>query len=89
MAPGASPASSANARSKRSNTLGRWAKPHYDRIKAFSETDSTKDLKKIDVPTLVMRGDDDQIVPFADAGPLSAKLLKKATTKFYPESRKR
>ncbi|HEY3975240.1 MAG TPA: alpha/beta hydrolase [Candidatus Sulfotelmatobacter sp.] len=59
-------------------------KAQYDCIKAFSETDFTEDLKKIDVPTLVMHGEDDQIVPFADAGPLSAKLLKNATTKFYP-----
>ena len=60
------------------------AKAHYDCIKAFSETDFTEDLKAIDVPTLVMHGEDDQIVPFADAGPLSAKLLKKSSTKFYP-----
>jgi non-heme chloroperoxidase len=60
-------------------------KAQYDCIKAFSETDFTDDLKKIDVPTLVMHGEDDQIVPFADAGPLSAKLLKSATTKFYPD----
>jgi len=60
------------------------AKAHYDCIKAFSETDFTDDLKKIDVPTLVMHGDDDQIVPYADAGPLSAKLLKKGTLKTYP-----
>jgi len=59
-------------------------KAQYDCIKAFSETDFTEDLKKIDVPTLVMHGDDDQIVPFADAGPLSAKLLKKSTLKIYP-----
>ncbi|HLI76857.1 MAG TPA: alpha/beta hydrolase [Acidobacteriaceae bacterium] len=59
-------------------------KAQYDCIKAFSETDFTEDLKAIDVPTLVMHGEDDQIVPFADAGPLSAKLLKDATTKFYP-----
>jgi non-heme chloroperoxidase len=59
-------------------------KAHYDCIKAFSETDFTEDLKKIEVPTLVMHGEDDQIVPFADAGPLSAKLLKNATTRFYP-----
>ena len=59
-------------------------KAQYDCIKAFSETDFTEDLKRIDVPTLVMHGEDDQIVPFADAGPLSAKLLKNATTKFYP-----
>jgi len=59
-------------------------KAQYDCIKAFSETDFTEDLKAIDVPTLVMHGEDDQIVPFADAGPLSAKLLKNATTRFYP-----
>jgi non-heme chloroperoxidase len=59
-------------------------KPQYDCIKAFSETDFTDDLKKIDVPTLVMHGDDDQIVPVADAAPLSAKLLKKSTLKIYP-----
>jgi non-heme chloroperoxidase len=59
-------------------------KAQYDCIKAFSETDFTEDLKKIDVPTFVMHGEDDQIVPFADSGPLSAKLLKNATTKFYP-----
>ena len=59
-------------------------KAQYDCIKAFSETDFTEDLKKIDVPTLVMHGEDDQIVPFADAGPLSAKLLKNSTTRFYP-----
>jgi non-heme chloroperoxidase len=59
-------------------------KAQYDCIKAFSETDFTEDLKQIDVPTLVMHGEDDQIVPFADSAPLSAKLLKSATTKFYP-----
>jgi non-heme chloroperoxidase len=52
------------------------AKAHYDCIKVFSETDHTEDLKKITVPVLVMHSEDDQIVPFADAGPLSAKLLK-------------
>ncbi|MGB3461531.1 alpha/beta fold hydrolase [Rhodanobacter lindaniclasticus] len=60
------------------------AKAHYDGIKAFSETDFTEDLKAIDVPTLVMHGDDDQIVPIADSAPLSAKLLKHATLKVYP-----
>jgi non-heme chloroperoxidase len=55
------------------------AKAHYDGIKAFSETDFTEDLKRIDVPTLVMHGDDDQIVPIADSAPLSAKLLRKST----------
>jgi non-heme chloroperoxidase len=58
-------------------------KAHYDCIKAFSETDFTEDLKQIDQPTLVMHGDDDQIVPFADSGPLSAKLLKHGTLKVY------
>jgi len=53
-------------------------------IKAFSETDFTDDLKKIDIPVLVMHGDDDQIVPIVAAGPLSAKLLKNATLKVYP-----
>ncbi|RXF73034.1 alpha/beta fold hydrolase [Hansschlegelia zhihuaiae] len=60
------------------------AKPHYDCIKAFSETDFTEDLKAIDVPVLVMHGDDDQIVPYADSAPLSAKLLKNGTLKTYP-----
>ncbi len=58
-------------------------KPQYDCIKAFSETDFTEDLKKIGVPTLVMHGDDDQIVPFADSAPLSVKLLKHGTLKVY------
>jgi non-heme chloroperoxidase len=59
-------------------------KPHYDCIKAFSETDFTEDLKLIDVPTLVMHGDDDQIVPIADSALLAIKLLKKGTLKVYP-----
>ncbi|MDE8651211.1 alpha/beta fold hydrolase [Novosphingobium album (ex Liu et al. 2023)] len=59
------------------------AKPHYDCIKAFSETDFTDDLKAIAVPTLVMHGDDDQIVPYADSAPLSARLLKNGTLKTY------
>jgi non-heme chloroperoxidase len=59
-------------------------KPHYDCIKAFSETDFTEDLKKIDIPVLVLHGEDDQIVPIAAAGPQSAKLLKHATLKVYP-----
>jgi non-heme chloroperoxidase len=59
------------------------AKAHYDGIKAFSETDFTEDLKIIDVPTLVMHGDDDQIVPIADSAPLSAKLLRNSTLKVY------
>jgi non-heme chloroperoxidase len=59
------------------------AKAHYDGIVAFSQTDFTEDLKKITVPVLVMHGDDDQIVPYADAGPLSAKLVKNGTLKTY------
>jgi len=59
------------------------AKAHHDGIKAFSETDFTADLKGINVPTLVMHGDDDQIVPIADSAPLSAKLLKNSTLKIY------
>ena len=59
------------------------AKAHYDGIKAFSETDFTEDLKKITVPVYVMHGDDDQIVPYADSAPLSAKLLKNGTLKTY------
>ena len=59
------------------------AKAHYDGIVAFSQTDFTEDLKKISVPTLVMHGDDDQIVPYADAAPLSAKLVKGAVLKTY------
>jgi non-heme chloroperoxidase len=60
------------------------AKAHYDGIKAFSETDFTEDLKTIEVPMLVLHGEDDQIVPFADSAPLSAKLLKHSTFKSYP-----
>ncbi|GAA3800672.1 MULTISPECIES: alpha/beta fold hydrolase [Amycolatopsis] len=60
------------------------AKAHYDGIVAFSQTDFTEDLKKITVPTLVMHGDDDQIVPYADSGPLSAGLLRNGTLRTYP-----
>jgi non-heme chloroperoxidase len=59
------------------------AKSHYDCVKAFSETDFTDDLKKIHVPTLVMHGTDDQVVPFAHSAPLSAKLLSKGVLKAY------
>jgi non-heme chloroperoxidase len=59
------------------------AKAHYDGVVAFSQTDFTEDLKKITVPTLVMHGDDDQIVPYADSGLLSAKLIKGAVLKTY------
>ena len=57
----------------------------YDCIKAFSETDMTEDLKRIERRTLILHGDDDQIVPIADSAPLSAKLLKKSTLKVYPK----
>jgi non-heme chloroperoxidase len=60
------------------------AKAHYDCIKAFSETDFTEDLKAITVPTLVMHGDDDQIVPIDDSARLSAPLLRNGTLKIYP-----
>jgi len=71
--------------------IGNWwrqgmmgsAKAHYDGIVAFSQTDFTEDLKKITVPTLVMHGDDDQIVPYADSAPLTAKLVKGAQLKTY------
>jgi len=57
---------------------------HYEGIKAFSETDQTDDLKSITVPTLVLQGDDDQVVPYKDASLLQAKLIKNATLKVYP-----
>jgi non-heme chloroperoxidase len=60
------------------------AKAHYDGIVAFSQTDFTEDLKQITIPVLVMHGDDDQIVPYADSGPLSAKLLPNGSLKTYP-----
>ncbi|BDI22573.1 alpha/beta fold hydrolase [Herbiconiux sp. L3-i23] len=59
------------------------AKAHYDGVVAFSQTDFTDDLKKISVPTLVMHGDDDQVVPYEDSGPLSAKLVQNGTLKTY------
>ena len=59
------------------------AKAHYDGIVAFSQTDFTEDLKKITVPVLVLHGDDDQIVPYADSAPLSAKLLRNGSLKTY------
>src|SRR5262249_18642623 len=59
------------------------AKPQYDGIKAFSETDFSEDLKSITVPTLVMHGDDDQIVPVANSAPLSAKLLKNSRLRIF------
>jgi non-heme chloroperoxidase len=61
------------------------AKAHYDGIVAFSQTDFTEDLQKITVPVLVMHSEDDQIVPYVAAGPLSAKLLKNGTLKTYKD----
>jgi non-heme chloroperoxidase len=60
------------------------AKAHYDCVKAFSETDFTEDLKAINVPVLILHGDDDQVVPIADSALLSAKLVKNSTLKVYP-----
>jgi non-heme chloroperoxidase len=81
--PGAKPLEGVIANWWRQGMMG-GAKAHYDGIKAFSETDFNDDLKSIDVPTLVMHGDDDQIVPYKDAALLSVKLLKHGTLKIYP-----
>ncbi|HEX4752627.1 MAG TPA: alpha/beta hydrolase [Solirubrobacterales bacterium] len=59
------------------------AKAHYDGVVAFSQTDFTEDLKKISVPVLVQHGEDDQIVPYADSGPMSAELVQNGTLKSY------
>src|SRR5213080_5605150 len=59
-------------------------KAAFDCIKAFSETEQTEDLKRFDIPTLIIHGDDDQIVPIADSALLSSKLVKGATLKVYP-----
>jgi non-heme chloroperoxidase len=61
------------------------AKAQYECIKAFSETDFTEDLKAIEVPVLVIHSEDDQIVPYADSGPLSVKLLRNGTLKTYKD----
>ena len=80
--PGAKPISGVIQNWWRQGMIG-GAKAHYDGIKAFSETDFTEDLKKITLPVLVMHSEDDQIVPYADSGPLSAKLLRNGTLKTY------
>jgi non-heme chloroperoxidase len=80
--PDAKPSEAVIANWWRQGMMG-GAKAHYDGIVAFSQTDFTEDLKKITVPVLVMHSEDDQIVPYADAGPLSAKLLKNGTLKTY------
>jgi non-heme chloroperoxidase len=80
--PGAKPSEAVIENWWRQGMMG-GAKAHYDGIVAFSQTDFTEDLKKISVPVLVMHGDDDQIVPYEDSAPLSAKLLKNGTLKTY------
>jgi non-heme chloroperoxidase len=80
--PGAKPSQGVILNWWRQGMMG-GAKAHFDGIVAFSQTDFTEDLKKITVPVLVMHGDDDQIVPYADAGPLSAQLLRNGTLKTY------
>jgi non-heme chloroperoxidase len=80
--PGAKPSEAVIENWWRQGMMG-GAKAHYDGIVAFSQTDFTEDLKKITVPVLVMHGDDDQIVPYADSAPLSANLLKNGTLKTY------
>jgi non-heme chloroperoxidase len=80
--PGAKPLQSVIDNWWRQGMMG-GAKAHYEGIQAFSETDLTEDLKRIDVPTLVLHGDDDQIVPIADSALLSSKLLKKAILKIH------
>ena len=80
--PGAEPSEAIIENWWRQGMMG-GAKAHYDGIVAFSQTDFTEDLKKITVPVLVMHGDDDQIVPYADSGPLSAKLVQNGTLKTY------
>jgi non-heme chloroperoxidase len=82
--PGANPSQAIIQNWWRQGMMG-GANAHYHGIKAFSETDFTEDLKIIDVPALVMHGDDDQIVPIAASAPLSAKLLKNSTLKVYPK----
>jgi non-heme chloroperoxidase len=81
--PGAQPSEAIIENWWRQGMMG-GAKAHYDGIVAFSQTDFTDDLKKISVPVLVIHGDDDQIVPYADSGPLTAKLLQNGTLKTYP-----
>ena len=80
--PGAKPSEAIIQNWWRQGMMGS-AKAHYDGVVAFSQTDFTEDLKKITVPVLVMHGDDDQIVPYEDSAPLSAKLLKNGTLKTY------
>ena len=80
--PGAAPIAGTIQNWWRQGMMGS-AKAHYDGIKAFSETDQTEDLKTITVPTLVMHGDDDQVVPYEDSALKAVKLLKNGTLKLY------
>jgi non-heme chloroperoxidase len=80
--PGAQPSEAVIRNWWRQGMMG-GAKAHYDGIVAFSQTDFTDDLKRISVPVLVMHGDDDQIVPYPDSAPLSAKLLRNSTLRTY------
>jgi non-heme chloroperoxidase len=80
--PGAKPVEAIVQNWWRQGMMG-GAKAHYDGIVAFSQTDFTEDLKKITVPVLVMHSENDQIVPYAASGPLSAKLLRNGTLKTY------
>jgi len=80
--PGAKPVEGIIANWWRQGMMG-GVKAHYDGIVAWSQTDFTEDLKKITVPVLVMHGDDDQVVPYADSAPLAAKLIKNGTLKTY------
>jgi non-heme chloroperoxidase len=81
--PGAEPQQGVIANWWRQGMMG-GAKAHYDGVVAFSQTDFTEDLKGISVPVLVMHGEDDQVVPYADSGPLSVKLVQNGTLKSYP-----
>jgi non-heme chloroperoxidase len=80
--PGVKPVEATIANWWRQGMMG-GAKAHYDGVVAFSQTDFTEDLKKITIPVLVMHSEDDQIVPYVAAGPLSAKLLKNGKLKTY------
>jgi non-heme chloroperoxidase len=80
--PGAQPSEAIIQNWWRQGMMG-GAKAHYDGIVAFSQTDFTDDLKKVTVPVLVMHGDDDQVVPYADSAPLSVQLVQNGTLKTY------
>jgi len=81
--PGAEPVAGVIDNWWRQGMMG-GAKAHYDGVKAFSETDFTEDLKSIEIPTLILHGDDDQVVPIADSAYKAIKLLKNGQLKVYP-----